>query len=214
MNDKLDVKIIGIQNTLYRKAIEIFEYLRKKLDPDSNDIDLDRLRMYLSKHKDSAGLNDYVVKMLSSYNLIQQILKKEVNDKTYNIRISQTEFCDFITAKHIKNLLFHKNLNEKRESIEDIYDIFHLMGGSSHGISQENIGKKYTRVMKLFNKPENYFKDDYDPFNDNDNNYKKEANEIITLLSRTDTDKLSTEDFVNAISSEFLYDFDLISLDK
>ncbi len=218
MNDKLDCKIKGFQNILYRESEKIIDSLIKQIDPDANNtIDLDKMRTFLNRHKSQAGLNDNFIKILSNYKLTEMLTNGEIKDGKYNTKITKNELVEFICGKNIKNMIFNMSLYDKKSGVEDLFNVYNMMSDESSGyisdISAKELSLKLSRNMKFYNKPERYFKNDYDPKTDNERNYNKEAEEIIEYLSTGAKDKLSLNDFVNAMTTEFLSDFDLIAMD-
>jgi hypothetical protein len=212
-NEKLDVYIKGFQNTVYRRGRQIFQFLCNELDPGSKEIDLDQLRVFLYIHKTKANLNDPILKLICSYHLPEKLLKNEVSDSTYNLKLNEEQFCNFICGRELKSVLFEENIDQKRKHIEEITNLYFLLGGDIQGLSKQKLSSKISRVMKLYYNPEVYFEETYEP-NDEKDVYQGEAGEIIDQLSTDSNEKLSLKDFINLMTAEFLSDFDLISLEN
>ena len=135
--------------------------------------------------------SDAFLKIITKYQLTDAIKEGNFNkDSFYKKILSSEEFTHFISGKGVKELLFEtENLNEKRFKTEEYYKLYELMGGTSEGINKEKIKQNleifYTCLNGSFDKEV----------------VETETNEIIELLAN-DNEKLSIQDFVNAMTSE------------
>jgi hypothetical protein len=169
-------------------AKEIFKQLCQ-LNDYQNTIDLNFLRQALVINDNK--YSDAFLKIITKYQLTDAIKEGNFNkDSFYKKILSAEEFTHFISGKGVKELLFEtENLNEKRFKTEEYYKLYELMGGTSEGINKEKIKKNleifYTCLNGSFDKEV----------------VEAETNEIIELLA-SDNEKLSIQDFVNAMTSE------------
>lgn len=202
-------KNINLKNTIEimnKKAKELFRTLCNELEPGSKEIDLDKLRNIISVTSKKANYKSEIIDIITKYKLNDMIIGGKIQDKNYNLKINEKDFCEFVTGQNIKNTLFEKNLVDKRKNVEELKLIFNLLGGNSEGISKANLNKNISKVMKLMNEPNTYLRDDFNPETVS-NDYDNEAQQIINLLGNSNENKLSLQDFINAMTCEHNTDF-------
>jgi hypothetical protein len=212
--EKASFRTKNMQEYLDKTARQLFNDLLKELEePGKTEISLDKLRGVMSMYSNKANLKDDVIQIIFKYHLPQLLLKNEIKDKGYDIKLNEQAFCDFFTGKEMKNILFNKNLDNKRNEVEELQNLYKLMGGNKDGISLETLNKDLTKALKLHLDPGTYLKESYDPSRE-DLAWNGEAKEIIDLLSRSKNNGISLEDFVNVMTSEIMIDFDEINIDS
>lgn len=124
-------------------------------------------------------------------------------NKMYNINLDEKEFKDLLTAQNTKEVLFKSNTNidDKRENIELYTKLYYLMGGTSEGISRDNLAKAIALSVNFCNNPDEVMKSSSIP-SSNYNNFIEIADSIIKTLSRSKDNMLSPEDFINVMTAE------------
>jgi hypothetical protein len=207
-----DIHIKNVQEYLSKKSKEVFTNLRNEIDPSSNEIDLDRLRSIMSLYGNKSGIKDNVKKIISNFHLKDKLMTGQINNKSYNEKINEADFCNFVTGKEIKRMLYQTDLSGKKDNVEELYTLYSLMGGTRDGISKDSLRSAINKVLEIYSDVDSYIRDT------SDQNQAKviknnEAEEIIAFLSSNSTEKLSLEDFVNAMTSEFIADFDDFKLE-
>ena len=124
------IKNFSIQNItdlLDQKAKEIFKSLCNELEPGSTEIDLDKLRNIISICSKKGNLKPEIVDLITKYRLTDMIKEGKIQNNNYNLKINEKEFCEFLTGANTKNILFKKNLIEKRKDVEDLNVIYNLL---------------------------------------------------------------------------------------
>ena len=206
-NTNKNTKSKIVSDILNQKAKEIFKSLCNELQPGSTEIDLEILRNALSANSKKGNFKPEIVDLISKYRLIDMIKEDKIKEKNYNLKIKEREFCDFITGNNLKNTLFKKNIVEKTNNVEDLYAIYNLIGGENDGVSKPKLSKNITKALKLLNDPNVYLKEDFNPDSvplGDDN----EVQQILNLLATTNEDKLSLQDFINAMTCDSIADID------
>lgn len=209
------IKNFSIQNItdlLDQKAKEIFKSLCNELEPGSTEIDLDKLRNIISICSKKGNLKPEIIDLITKYRLTDMIKEGKIQNNNYNLKINEKEFCEFLTGANTKNILFKKNLIEKRKDVEDLNVIYNLLGGDQEGISKMNLNKDISKVLKLINDPNVYLKDD---FNQDSvaANCESQAQQIINFLSNSKDDRLTLQEFINAMTSDYNSDFEYFRMD-
>lgn len=204
-----DVYIKNLQASMQRKVQELFKLLCDDLET-MDTIDLDKLRPILAQYGKDAELKSNIIQIISSYKLTEKMLKNEVVDKSYNVKFNEESFCQFVSGKEIKNVIYGKTLPEQKDEIEEFYKLYILMGGTMDGISKESLNKCITNTFKLYGDPEGYMKSTFNADLEK-LNYNREAEDMIKTLGRYQDDKLTLEDFMNIMTCEFQSDFDEIT---
>ena len=208
-NSNKNSKAKFVSDILNQKAKEIFKSLCNELQPGSTVIDLETLRNALSANSKKGNFKPEIVDMISKYRLIDMIKEDKIKEKNYNLKINEREFCDFITGVNLKNTLFNKNIVGKTNNVEDLYAIYNILGGDNEGVSKSKLNRNIAKALKLMNDPNVYLKDDFNPDSVplGDEN---EVQQILNLLATTYEDKLSLQDFINAMSCDYTADLDCL----
>jgi hypothetical protein len=209
-NNNISTKYIS--DILNQKAKEIFKSLCNELEPGSTEIELEKLRNVISICSKKGNFKPEIIDLITKYRLTDMIKEGMVQNNNYNLKINEKEFCEFLTGVNIKNMLFNKNLIEKRKNVEDLQVIYNLLGGDKEGISKTNLNKNISKVMKLLNEPNIYLKDDFN-LDSVTANCDNETQKIINYLSNSKEDKMTLQDFINAMTSEYNSDFEYFGID-
>lgn len=199
---KREFNVISIKNTqeiLHTKSKEIIKGINSHIGPESNEVDAEQFRNVMSIFAREVGLKDNVVRIIESY---------LVTHKKSNGQVSDESYCNFMSGKEMKTLIFDKNAEEKRKRIEELSNVYVLMGGTNDGISKENLNRCISQTMFLYTEPERFKGTETEK-----SKFNHEAEEIINLLGRDKADRLTFEDFINAMTSEFSSNFDDFALD-
>ncbi len=211
--EKLRSKIENVSETMSKKSNEIYAIFKNEIDPDAEKLGMEKVKGYLSFFTEKEKFDENISKIINSYNLTTKISKEQIkSEKDLNEKLSQQEFCDFVKGKEIKSNLFDKNLDQVRHKIEDLITLYTLMGGDKDGISIDNLNRCISKVLDLYSDPVAYLRDDYDP-NTKKPDSQGEAQEIIEIFGKG-KDRLTLEEFVNIMTSEFDGHFETLTIDN
>jgi hypothetical protein len=199
--DNTGQKNYKVQTYLESKSKVIHGELIRELD--IKELDLDKLRGIISLYPDSTKEN--IKKIISNYKLPEKILKGDVKDNKYNTTLNETDFCNLVTGKELKNVLFEKNIDGKKDNIESLFTLYELMGGNSEGISKDKLSNCLSKAFSLYKNAQGYMEENFNPDNVT-TKYTSEVQEILDLLG--DGDKLTLKEFVNIMSSDYVTDFE------
>lgn len=149
---------------------------------------------------DKKGLfKESSIRMISGYNIKQTIIQdKFKKDTYYNLNLDEPEFSDLISGKNTYEVLYTKELvNKKRENVELYSNLYLMMGGNNDGLSRENLAKCIALSQQIIEDPSGYLNKNENP---NTSNYYSIADDIIKTLGRNSNDKISPEDFINIMT--------------
>jgi hypothetical protein len=211
--EKTNLSTKNLSLVLEEKSEEIFEKLKSSIDPDYDSFDLNTLKAYFSHFSEKEKFDENIIKIINSYGIKEKISKNPSNSEDdLNEKLDKQIFSDLTTGRQIRSLLFEIDLDQKRQNIEDLIQLYQLMGGNENGISLDNLNKSISKVIDLYTDPNTYFKDDYDPESKKPFSHG-EAQEIIQLLGKS-TDRLTLEEFVNIMTTDFQGDFESLIIDN
>lgn len=205
-----NIYLKNVQEILNNRSKEIFKNLADEMGSGTNEIYLDHLRTLISSFGDEANMKTDIKQLISNYHVIENILNNSVSTD----KISQEEFCDFLSGKEIKKLLFESNIDEKRQKVEYFYKLFTIMGGTNNGISADCLNKCIIEMRSLYEDPDKYINSSSSSLSVDKKTYVQEAQELINLLSMDKSDKLSLEDYINIMTSTSETHIDQFILDK
>lgn len=170
--DQLKVEAAQVYKTLN----ELCNRVSDSPSPDLNFIDLKKLK-YLSKEADIPVL-DFLLKRES----ICQI--NSAGKASYTI--SEDDFINLFSGEKLQEVLYQNQLEEQRFYVEDLTQLYTILGGDEDGISRD----------KLKSNIEKYI---------NDNNLQldasEECKEVLDLLA-SNNDTITLEDFVNMMTCQ------------
>lgn len=187
------------EEILYSAAKEVFDNLKFCLGSDGNSILLEELMQLIEIFKKESNLNEEIVKYIKEFEIVEFIQTNKLPETGYNVKISEKQFCDFITGRQINKILFSLNLNEKRQNLEKIENLYAIMGGELDGLSLDKLNKSFGTFKEMVDRPGNFVQEGAFQKSKNIN---PEAQDIIDVLSTHSNGKLSIQDFLNIMSVE------------
>ena len=145
-------------------------------------------------------MSEVVLKIITTYHLTENVKSgKFKTDHFYDEVLNNGEFCNLISGKNMKNLLFNEGLENKRFHTEEFYKLYALMGGTEKGISRQNLEKTIQSALKFYSDPGSFM------LSEDEINFpkqiKEEIDEIFKFISTENSEYLSLKDFVNAMTS-------------
>ena len=191
-----DTKFKTIQSNLYSKAQEIYRNLISEIEPEATQLDVSKLIRFAKLNSNHFTFKEEILKMIENYRVTDMLLQEE--NKEFNVKLSEADFCNFISGVEIKNLLFTKGINNKIHNIEEIISLYYLMGGDKDGISCERLNSCLATFYNIYENGD--FTSEVNSSNNRD--YQYEAQQIINLLGSKSNNRLSLQDFVNLMTSE------------
>ena len=204
----MDSIITDVEKNLEKESRELFENLKKALSKDSKNIDSDlpikKIGEALATHN-NIPISKNVKNSILNYKLEDNIIEGKVTGNFNPTVFNEESFVNYFSGKELKEILFDSNLDEKKNKIETLTNLYGMIGGNSERIEKDkliNSLKKFYHLCKYPNIP-----NQLDHINDFDINKKaeEEAKEIIELLGENQ-ESISLNDFINMMTSDSHYD--------
>ena len=204
----MDSIITDVEKNLEKESRELFENLKKALSKDSKNIDSDlpikKIGEAFATHN-KIPISKNVKNSILNYKLEDNIIEGKVTGNFNPTVFNEESFVNYFSGKELKEILFDSNLDEKKNKIETLTNLYGIIGGNSERIEKDkliNSLKKFYHLCKYPNIP-----NQLDHINDFDINKKaeEEANEIIELLGENQ-ESISLNDFINMMTSDSHYD--------
>lgn len=201
------------EQIIEEKAREIYHSLRNEIDPNSNQIDLNRLRGIMTMFGEKIGMKEKIIDTIGKFKLKDYLLQNNVSGSDYNEKLSEQDFAQFLAGTEMKGILFDKSLIDRKSNVEELAVLYEMMNGRTDGISVDKLNQSLSKALYMYSDPEIYMRDDFEPDRDVQMRYAGESEDIITLLS-SNGENLTVEDFVNAMTSETMVQFDKIKIES
>ena len=204
----MDSIITDVEKNLEKESRELFENLKKALSKDSKNIDSDlpikKIGEAFATHN-KIPISKNVKNSILNYKLEDNIIEGKVTGNFNPTVFNEESFVNYFSGKELKEILFDSNLDEKKNKIETLTNLYGMIGGNSERIEKDkliNSLKKFYHLCKYPNIP-----NQLDHINDFDINKKaeEEAKEIIELLGENQ-ESISLNDFINMMTSDSHYD--------
>ena len=191
-----------VENELQEDSKKLYNSLSESLTKDTgnplSEITVKQIGEAIETFQDKINISQNTKNTILNYKLVDNIIEGKVT--SYNpSSFNEKNFVDFFSGKDLKNILFESSLEEKKDKVELLTNLYGMIGGNNNGITKENLIKSLKNFYSLI-------KNDKDK-NDNEINKKaeKEAEEIIEFLGE-DAQSISLNDFINMMTSDSHYD--------
>ena len=204
----MDSIISDVEKNLENESRQLFDNLKKALSKDSKNIDsnlpIKKIGEALATHN-NIPISKNVKNSILNYKLEDNIIEGKVTGNFNPTVFNEESFVNYFSGKELKEILFDSNLDEKKNKIETLTNLYGMIGGNSERIEKDkliNSLKKFYHLCKYPNIP-----NQLDHINDFDINKKaeEEAKEIIELLGENQ-ESISLNDFINMMTSDSHYD--------
>ena len=203
----MDSIIPNVEKNLENESRKIFQELQKSFSNgnNKNELSIKKIGDAYATHNDKIHVSKNVKNSILNYKLVDNIIEGKVTGNYNPTTFNEESFVNYFSGKELKEILFEYTLDEKKNKIEILTDLYGMIGGNSEGIEKDKLVNSLQKFYHLCKYPN-------DPFelkNINDNDIKKkaeeEANEIIEFLSE-DNENISLNDFINMMTSDSHYD--------
>ena len=203
----MDSIIPNVETNLEKESKQLFLNLKKALstDPKKEDsnIPIKKIGEAFATHN-KIPISKNVKNSILNYKLVDNIIEGKVNENFNPTVFDEENFVNYFSGKELKEILFDYNLDEKKNKIETLTNLYGMIGGNSEGIQKDKLIdslKKFYHLCKYPNDP-------FELNNLNDQDIKKkaeeEAKEIIELLGENQ-ESISLNDFINMMTSDSDY---------
>ena len=205
----MDSIIPNVEKNLENESRKIFQELQKSFSNgnNKNEVSIKKIGDAYATHNDKIHVSKNVKNSILNYKLVDNIIEGKVTGNYNPTTFNEESFVNYFSGKELKEILFEYTLDEKKNKIEILTDLYGMIGGNSEGIEKDKLVNSLQKFYHLCKYPN-------DPFelkNINDNDIKKkaeeEANEIIEFLSENN-ENISLNDFINMMTSDSHYDTD------
>ncbi len=204
----MDSIIPNVETNLEKESKQLFLNLKKALSTDSkkedSNIPIKKIGEAFATHKE-IPISKNVKNSILNYKLVDNIIEGKVSENFNPTVFDEENFVNYFSGKELKEILFDYNLDEKKNKIETLTNLYGMIGGNSEGIQKDKLIDSLKKFYHLCKYPD-------EPFelkNLNDQDIKKkaeeEAKEIIELLGENQ-ESISLNDFINMMTSDSHYD--------
>lgn len=194
--------IESVEKKMQEDSKTVYSNLMESLIKDSenipSEITVKQIGEALETFSDKVNISQNTKNTILNYKLVDNIIEGKVT--SYNpSSFDEKNFVDFFSGKDLKNILFESSLDEKKDKVELLTNLYGMIGGNNNGITKENLIKSLKNFYSLIKNDKNN--------NDNEINKKaeKEAEEIIEFLGEN-AESISLNDFINMMTSDSHYD--------
>jgi hypothetical protein len=194
--------IESVEKKMQEDSKTVYSNLMESLIKDSenipSEITVKQIGEALETFSDKVNISQNTKNTILNYKLVDNIIEGKVT--SYNpSSFDEKNFVDFFSGKDLKNILFECSLDEKKDKVELLTNLYGMIGGNNNGITKENLIKSLKNFYSLIKNDKNN--------NDNEINKKaeKEAEEIIEFLGEN-AESISLNDFINMMTSDSHYD--------
>ena len=148
-----------VENVLQEESKKIFEELNASLSKDPNAVP----QITIKNLGEAIETYNHIIKMpqntkntILNYKLVDNIIENKVQNFNPS-SFSKENFVDFFSGKDLKNILFDYSLNEKRDKIEILTNLYGMIGGNKEGIERANLVKALKTFYSIVKDPEKHF---------------------------------------------------------
>lgn len=188
-------------DSLQSKAKEIFNDLLTEINSTkkeaSPNIEIEDLKLILGALGKQAKISDHTNSLFKNNDIIHKALKGENKVSDYK----QESFVDIVSGKNIHDIIFNKNLEEKKDYIEEMTDLFYMMGGTKEGIRKDKLRENLKMFFAMNESPTDYLNGNFTASTEINERAKHEAEEICELLG-SKKDIITVEDFIHVMTSD------------
>ena len=198
-----------VEINLEKHSKELYNDLYKSLTKNDKDpqpiITIKQLGETIETHNNDADIPLNTKNAILNYKLVDSIIEGKVTEKINPNSFNEKNFVDFFSGKDLKNILFESTIDEKKEKVEILTNLYGMIGGNKENINKKNLVESLKIFYNMIKYPDTHFK--LDKINDRDiiDQAEKEANEIIEFLG-DDGQNITLNDFINIMTSECRYE--------
>ena len=199
--------IQNVENNLEKHTKELYKNLFNSLNDGNQEqkISIEQLGKAIETHKNQTEIPLNTKNAILNYKLIDSIIEGQVTEKVNPNSFNEEQFVDFFSGKDLKKTLFNSSIDEKKEKVEILTNVYGMIGGNNEGLNKTNLVNSLKIFYNMIKYPDSHFK--LEKITDHDINIlaQKEANEIIQFLGE-DGKNISLKDFINMMTSDSNYD--------
>ena len=197
VEENLEKQSKELYNNLYRT-------LTKNEENAENIITIKKLGETIETHNEQVNMPLNTKNAILNYKLVDSIIEGKVTEKCNPNSFDEKNFVDFFSGKDLKKVLFNSSIDEKKEQVEILTNLYGMIGGNTGGINKNNLVNSFKTFYNMIKYPDSHFK--FEKITDRDINdqAEKEANEIIEFLG-DDGKNISLNDFINMMTSDSDY---------
>ena len=199
--------IQNVENNLEKHTKELYKNLCGSLNDGNQEqkISIEQLGKAIETHKNQTEIPLNTKNAILNYKLIDSIIEGQVTEKVNPNSFNEEQFVDFFSGKDLKKTLFNSSIDEKKEKVEILTNVYGMIGGNNEGLNKTNLVNSLKIFYNMIKYPDSHFK--LEKITDHDINIlaQKEANEIIQFLGE-DGKNISLKDFINMMTSDSNYD--------
>ena len=199
--------IQNVENNLEKHTKELYKNLFNSLNDGNQEqkISIEQLGKAIETHKNQTEIPLNTKNAILNYKLIDSIIEGKVTEKVNPNSFNEEQFVDFFSGKDLKKTLFNSSIDEKKEKVEILTNVYGMIGGNNEGLNKTNLVNSLKIFYNMIKYPDSHFK--LEKITDHDINTlaQKEANEIIQFLGE-DGKNISLKDFINMMTSDSNYD--------
>ncbi len=199
--------IQNVENNLEKHTKELYKNLFNSLNDGNQEqkISIEQLGKAIETHKNQTEIPLNTKNAILNYKLIDSIIEGQVTEKVNPNSFNEEQFVDFFSGKDLKKTLFNSSIDEKKEKVEILTNVYGMIGGNNEGLNKTNLVNSLKIFYNMIKYPDSHFK--LEKITDHDINTlaQKEANEIIQFLGE-DGKNISLKDFINMMTSDSNYD--------
>ena len=197
-----------VEENLEKQSKELYNNLYRTLTKNEDNaeqiITIKKLGETIETHNDQANIPLNTKNAILNYKLVDSIIEGKVTEKCNPNSFDEKNFVDFFSGKDLKKVLFNSSIDEKKEQVEILTNLYGMIGGNTGGINKNNLVNSLKTFYNMIKYPDSHFK--FEKITDRDINdqAEKEANEIIEFLG-DDGKNISLNDFINMMTSDSDY---------
>ena len=199
--------IQNVENNLEKHTKELYKNLFNSLNDGNQEqkISIEQLGKAIETHKNQTEIPLNTKNAILNYKLIDSIIEGQVTEKVNPNSFNEEQFVDFFSGKDLKKTLFNSSIDEKKEKVEILTNVYGMIGGNNEGLNKTNLVNSLKIFYNMIKYPDSHFK--LEKITDHDINTlaQTEANEIIQFLGE-DGKNISLKDFINMMTSDSNYD--------
>ncbi len=197
-----------VEENLEKQSKELYNNLYRTLTKNEDNaeqiITIKKLGETIETHNEQANIPLNTKNAILNYKLVDSIIEGKVTEKCNPNSFDEKNFVDFFSGKDLKKVLFNSSIDEKKEKVEILTNLYGMIGGNTEGINKNNLVNSFKTFYNMIKYPDSHFK--FEKITDRDINdqAEKEANEIIEFLG-DDGKNISLNDFINMMTSDSDY---------
>ena len=155
----MDSIIPNVETNLEKESKQLFLNLKKALSTDSkkedSNIPIKKIGEAFATHKE-IPISKNVKNSILNYKLVDNIIEGKVSENFNPTVFDEENFVNYFSGKELKEILFDYNLDEKKNKIETLTNLYGMIGGNSEGIQKDKLIdslKKFYHLCKYPDEP-------------------------------------------------------------